>query len=159
MNLSLRVLDAIPHVALEGVKVRIAVGGSNPHRALLEEGALRTDGCVELLHDVQNMAELIAWADVGLAAAGSVSWEICVLGLPSILIPVAENQLAAANNLMQRGAALTIQPDCTAQQIADAIRELMLSEASRTAISQNARALLDMDGSRRVVAAILSSSH
>jgi UDP-2,4-diacetamido-2,4,6-trideoxy-beta-L-altropyranose hydrolase len=156
-NFSLQVLKAIPFVAIEGMNARLIIGGSSPHRACLQENASRIGGYVELLNDVRNMAEVIAWADVAIAAAGSVSWEVCVLGLPSLLIPVADNQIGSATELERCGAARILQPDVATQQIADNLRELMLSAAGRRALSENARALLDGDGSQRVVDAILSS--
>ena len=38
------------------------------------------------------MAELMADSDFSIGAAGSTSWERCALGVPSILVSIAENQ-------------------------------------------------------------------
>jgi UDP-2,4-diacetamido-2,4,6-trideoxy-beta-L-altropyranose hydrolase len=157
-NVTLRVLEALRQVGVDDLCVRVAVGGSNPHRALLVAHSGRVHGSVEFLDDVANIAELIAWADVGVAAAGTISWEICALGLPSVLITVAENQLRAAADLAQRGAALVISTDCNPEKIAKGIRELMQSPDLREKMSRTARALLDVDGARRVVATMLESS-
>jgi len=159
MNLSVRILRALPNISIEGFATKLVIGGSNPHRELLEENVARISAHVELLHDVQNMAEPIAWADVAVAAAGTVSWEICALGLPSLLIPVAENQLNAASALGQHGAARILPTDAGPDQIAESIRELMLSRSTRETIAGNARALLDAQGARRVVAAMLASDN
>jgi UDP-2,4-diacetamido-2,4,6-trideoxy-beta-L-altropyranose hydrolase len=158
LNYTKRVLQALPFVAIEGMIARVVIGGSSPHRASLEESASHIGGCVELLNDVGNMAEVITWADIGVAAAGTVSWEICVLGLPALLIPVADNQCAAAADLERRGAARILQPDCGIRQISESIRDLMLSSSAREMLSKSARSLLDTGGSERVVAAILSKT-
>jgi UDP-2,4-diacetamido-2,4,6-trideoxy-beta-L-altropyranose hydrolase len=158
-NLTPRVLQALEQIDIEHMNVRIAIGGSNPHRASLEKSASQISGCVELLNDVQNMAELIASADVGVAAAGTVSWEICALGLPSLLVPVADNQMRAAEELGRLGAALILRPTFGLTEIASTLRELMQSASSREKISARARALLDLDGPGRVVAEILASSN
>lgn len=42
-------------------------------------------------------------ADISIGACGSTSWERCCLGLPSIVITVAENQKPIAKELHRRG--------------------------------------------------------
>jgi UDP-2,4-diacetamido-2,4,6-trideoxy-beta-L-altropyranose hydrolase len=64
-----------------------------------------------LLHvDTPHMARLTAEADIGIGAPGSTTWERCVLGLPSILVILADNQRAAAQAMADRGAALVLDP-------------------------------------------------
>ncbi|GGO85145.1 hypothetical protein GCM10011348_33020 [Marinobacterium nitratireducens] len=54
------------------------------------------------------MAQLMADSDLAISAAGATSWERCCLGLPSILVVVAENQRLVGRNLDLFGAALQI---------------------------------------------------
>jgi UDP-2,4-diacetamido-2,4,6-trideoxy-beta-L-altropyranose hydrolase len=62
-----------------------------------------------LLHvDTPHMARLTAEADIGIGAPGSSTWERCVLGLPSILVVLADNQRPAARAMAEREAALVI---------------------------------------------------
>lgn len=62
-----------------------------------------------MLHiDTPHMARLTAEADIGIGAPGSSTWERCVLGLPSVLVILAENQRPAARALAERGAALVV---------------------------------------------------
>ena len=44
------------------------------------------------------MDELMAWCDVAIAAGGTTTWELCCLGVPAILVDVAENQTAVAQH-------------------------------------------------------------
>jgi spore coat polysaccharide biosynthesis predicted glycosyltransferase SpsG len=62
-----------------------------------------------VLHiDSPHMARLTAEADIAIGAAGSSTWERCTLGLPTLMVVLAENQRAAARTLAERGAALTL---------------------------------------------------
>ena len=54
------------------------------------------------------MARLTAEADIGIGAPGSSTWERCVLGLPSVLVVLAENQRPAARAMAELGAALVV---------------------------------------------------
>jgi spore coat polysaccharide biosynthesis predicted glycosyltransferase SpsG len=47
------------------------------------------------------MAQAMADSDLAIGAAGSTSWERCCLGLPTLMIVLAENQEQAAKFLVQ----------------------------------------------------------
>ena len=66
----------------------------------------RRDPRLTLHVDTPHMARLTAEADIGIGAAGSSVWERCVLGLPSAMVVLAENQRPAAAALAERNAAL-----------------------------------------------------
>jgi UDP-2,4-diacetamido-2,4,6-trideoxy-beta-L-altropyranose hydrolase len=55
-----------------------------------------------------KIARLTAEADIGIGAPGSSTWERCVLGLPSVLVVLAENQRPAARAMAELGAALVV---------------------------------------------------
>lgn len=59
----------------------------------------------QILVGVDNMAQLMADSDLAIGAAGATSWERCCLGLPSIMLVVANNQLKVAKALEEVGAA------------------------------------------------------
>ena len=53
-----------------------------------------------LYHQVSNMADLMATADLAVGGGGSTTWERCCLGLPSLAVIMADNQsdlIAAAD--------------------------------------------------------------
>jgi UDP-2,4-diacetamido-2,4,6-trideoxy-beta-L-altropyranose hydrolase len=84
------------------LEIDVVVGASNPNREILQKmaSAMRKTS----LHvQVSNMAELIAKADIGIGAGGSVHWERCCLGLPSIITTIADNQIETTNALAKNG--------------------------------------------------------
>lgn len=62
----------------------------------------------EVVVDAQNMAKLMADADVAIGAAGSTAWERCCLGLPTITLVLAENQRGGAEALAAAGAIIQL---------------------------------------------------
>jgi UDP-2,4-diacetamido-2,4,6-trideoxy-beta-L-altropyranose hydrolase len=85
----------------------IVLGSASPSAAGLAKVARRDPRL--LLHvDTPHMARLTAEADIGVGAAGSTTWERCVLGLPSVLVVLADNQRAAARAIAEQGAALVL---------------------------------------------------
>jgi spore coat polysaccharide biosynthesis predicted glycosyltransferase SpsG len=52
------------------------------------------------------MAALMAKADLAIGAAGGTSWERCCMGLPTIMLCLADNQREIARTLQSAGAGL-----------------------------------------------------
>lgn len=61
-------------------------------------------------HDfVENMAELMLNHDIAIGAPGTTSWERACLGLPSVIIPLADNQATICDQLVHYGAAIHVE--------------------------------------------------
>lgn len=152
------ILSAIADSSIDGLQIRVVVGGSAQNRCDVAESAARFPGRVEVMPNVANMAELMAWADVAVAGAGTTCWEMCLLGLPAILVVVAGNQRFIAEHLAGIGAAVNAGPaellDCSS--LAQVTAELLDNRDRRLKMSQAARQLVDGLGSERVRAALLN---
>ena len=57
----------------------------------------------------KNMAELMVEHNIGIGAAGTTSFERACVGLPSLLIPIAENQKENCKNLVKAGVGRAVQ--------------------------------------------------
>ena len=87
---ALAALDAFPQLS-----VTITMSRISPSRASVEQQiASRPQARLQL--DSPDMARLIRDADLAIGAGGMSAWERCCLGLPSLLVPVAENQQQSA---------------------------------------------------------------
>jgi UDP-2,4-diacetamido-2,4,6-trideoxy-beta-L-altropyranose hydrolase len=159
-NVTARVIQALNLVKTEGLEATVVVGGSNPHYETLQKAAEGFAGAIRLQRDVSNMPELMAWADVAISGAGTTCSEMCVLGLPAILIDLAENQRPIALALERRVIAIHIggSADVTPAAIADKLEWLLFSTENRAAMSCRARLLVDGRGSGRVLSSVLSGN-
>jgi UDP-2,4-diacetamido-2,4,6-trideoxy-beta-L-altropyranose hydrolase len=155
-NVTAIVIHALQLASIKGLEAIIVIGASNPHVESLERAASQSQANVSVLKDVTNMAEHMAWADVAISGAGSTCWEMCLLGLPALLIDLAENQRAVAKELDRRGAAIHLGGTDNAfpEKIADKLRWLLDSNEIRTALSMQARELVDGKGAERVISAM-----
>src|SRR5712692_1901785 len=105
-NVTERVVRAI--LAQPSLKAIVVVGGSNPHLLQLRELVVGAQQNVQLVENVPNMPELMSKTDVAISGAGTTSLEMCFLGLPALLIVLADNQRSAAEELNRRGAAINL---------------------------------------------------
>jgi len=154
-NVTLRVVETL--MSVRSFAVQIVVGGSNPHLAHLRA---RLEACgpgLRLVHDASEMAELMAWADVAISAAGTAAWEMAFMGLPSLLIVLAENQERIASALSDAGAALNLgrAQDLRSEDIRDRLNSVTASKEILRKMSTSGRALIDVRGAERVLAAML----
>ncbi|WP_309606169.1 UDP-2,4-diacetamido-2,4,6-trideoxy-beta-L-altropyranose hydrolase [Phenylobacterium sp.] len=101
-----RVVERLrPRIGEAGLDV--VLGGEAPSLPGLTKIA-RRDTRIALHVDSPHMARLTAEADIAVGAAGSSTWERCTLGLPTLMVVLAENQRAAAQALAERDAALVV---------------------------------------------------
>jgi spore coat polysaccharide biosynthesis predicted glycosyltransferase SpsG len=94
-----------------------------------------------LKQNVTNMPEWMAWADLAIAAGGSTNWELALMGLPSVIITVAENQSAFAKHgripiaqqLGKMGISISLgwHQKLTVKQLTTAISELLSTPKQR----------------------------
>lgn len=155
-NVTARAMEALSLLRLENFEATVVVGGSNPNLKLLERAAEQASARIRICGGVSNIAELMAWADVAVSAAGSICWELCLLALPALLIDVASNQTAVAHELQRLGCALHLggSRDVSAQKIAEELARLLRSEEERRSLSCRARGLVDGRGAGRVMTAL-----
>jgi UDP-2,4-diacetamido-2,4,6-trideoxy-beta-L-altropyranose hydrolase len=154
-NFTERAIAALNLPGDQNLEAVVVAGGNNAKFESLEH--LAAAGKKITLHrNVSNMAELMAWADVAISAAGTTCWELCLMGLPSLLVDVAENQTAVARELNGRGCAIHLgnSRNVSAEKIAGQLKDLLLSKQSRETMSQRCRGLIDGQGAQRVVSAL-----
>ncbi len=81
-NITLRVMKALAAVKIQGLQAVVVSGGANPHIGSLQKAATQLVGKVDLVSNISNMPERMAWADVGIIAAGGTLWELLCMGCP-----------------------------------------------------------------------------
>lgn len=89
--------------------ITVVMGATAPWIKDVQQQANEMPWITEVVVGINNMAELMANSDLAIGAAGSTSWERCCLGLPTVMICMAENQYVIAKDLHNLGAAISIQ--------------------------------------------------
>jgi UDP-2,4-diacetamido-2,4,6-trideoxy-beta-L-altropyranose hydrolase len=152
-NVTLKVIQALQLINVNDLEVIVVVGGSNPHYEMLQKEIATSNISIFLQQNVNNMPELMSWADIAIAAGGSTNWELAFMGLPSLVITLADNQKAIAEYLGKIGLANSLgwYDKITIDELALAINKLLDSYILRKEMSQVGQKLIDGLGSIRVV--------
>ena len=156
---TMRVLEAVTRLGAKDVRVTAVLGGLNPHRDEIERKFRRVPN-VELRRQVVDMAALMVDADLAVGAGGISNWERCCLGLPSLVVSVAQNQIEPAEMTARKGACVYLgeAADLTGTDLHHALSELLGSEAQRGKLSQGGLALVDGRGCERIADEMLATS-
>jgi spore coat polysaccharide biosynthesis predicted glycosyltransferase SpsG len=103
------------------------------------------------------MPALMAWADLALTAGGSTCWELAHLGVPMLIVSLAENQLRVAHALQLAGAAVYVGDhlSLTAASITEILDRVRAAPELRRRLSSQASQLIDGQGAARVVNRLL----
>ncbi|BAW97774.1 glycosyltransferase family 28 protein (plasmid) [[Synechococcus] sp. NIES-970] len=155
-NVTLKAIHALQQIKNTELDILVVVGGTNPHYVQLQEAVQTMTLNLRLVKNVANMPELMAWADLAIAAGGSTNWELAFMGLPTVVITLADNQRDIAQKLDQLGVVINLgwHLDVTKGAIAQAVSHLLQNSQQQQAMSQKAQQLIDGKGSQRVIEAM-----
>jgi len=106
-NVTEQVLHALCNCTLpRELHITVVMGAHAPWLEQVQTTANTMPRPTRVLVNVTHMAELMTSSDLCIGAAGGTAWERCCLGLPSLILALADNQQAGALALHMNGAAL-----------------------------------------------------
>ena len=149
-NYTGRAVGALSEIDIPDLYVDVVIGAQHPCREQIEAACAQHGFICHVQTD--RMAELMASADLAIGAGGSASWERCCLGLPALLVALADNQINIAKALDSIGACVYIGTIETASTpiIRGAIIDLLSAKDRLKILSEKAYSLVDGMGVGRI---------
>jgi UDP-2,4-diacetamido-2,4,6-trideoxy-beta-L-altropyranose hydrolase len=125
-------------------RITVVVGVAAPWLGDVRRQVQNMPWETQVLVGVTNMAQLMADSDLAIGAAGATSWERCCLGLPTIMLVLAENQLKVAEGLKQAGAAALITTVSNLETELPGLLSVLVSTPRKLhAMSESSAAIVD----------------
>jgi len=154
-NATGQVLQALKTCALPThCRITVVMGLTAPWLQNVQQLASQMPWPTDVVVNVNDMAQRMVDSDLAIGAAGSTSWERCCLGLPTLMVMLAENQRLGTRALEASQAARLIGAvSDIAMQLPLAVAELIESER-RSRMSQAAGAVTDGRGVEKVLNAM-----
>ena len=100
-NVTGRIVGALLDLHNPDLQLDVVMATGNPHAETVRE-RVAGHSRVTLHNGLPTLAPLMARADLAIGASGASSWERLCLGLPAIVLTMAENQRAIAEELNRR---------------------------------------------------------
>lgn len=150
-NFTTTTLLAIAKFGLDKFLVDVVIGTEHPFPELIVSMCEKFKFNIHI--QTGEMAKLMARADLAIGASGTTTWERCCMGLPSILVTLAENQVKIARDIHAYGAAIYIgsEKDVSVNQMFEAIGSINTGHHKISKLSKAAYALVDGMGTVRVI--------
>jgi UDP-2,4-diacetamido-2,4,6-trideoxy-beta-L-altropyranose hydrolase len=146
-----KVLEALQNCELPGdLRITVVMGLHAPALERVQSLAKQMRQPTDVMINVNNMAQLMVDSDLAIGAAGCTSWERCCLGLPAVIVVLAENQRKGAIALEQSGSVKLLD---SVDAIPSTLRSMLRLYATTDALrifSQNSCLVTDGQGASRV---------
>jgi len=157
-NVTLKVIKALNSLNDSGIEVKIIAGPANPNINSLEKELHNSPHAFRLLSSASNMPELMAWADIAISAGGSTCWEMAFMGLPSLIITLADNQAGIAEGLAKAGAGIDLgwHEDISIKQCTQALKEILQDKNKRSRLSEQEQKIVNGKSRQKVISAMLA---
>jgi len=159
-NATGQVLQALKGCTLpQDCRISVIMGLQAPWLQQVRAQAQAMPWPTEVLVNVSDMARRMADSDLAIGAAGSTSWERCCLGLPTLMVVLADNQKDAAVHLEHAGAAYCLTLDTQLhQQLHDRTQRLLNQPEGLNQMAIHASRITDGAGVERVMATMQTCS-
>lgn len=152
-----KVLSALSHTDLLHLAVDVVAGPNYSDYERIKDLVLNRPGTT-LHRNLPTLAGLMMRADLMIGAGGATTWERMCLGLPSLVISVAENQDAPTRSLTTDGYQKSINEGVNASIILwqRAILQLIKDQESIISLSKKSGDLVDGVGAKRIARILLN---
>lgn len=149
-NYTGRSIESLSNFGVPDLHVDVVIGAQHPCREQIKAACAQHGFICHVQTD--KMAELMAAADLAIGGGGSASWERCCLGLPALLVALADNQINIAKALDLFGAGIYVGTLKTVSVtiMRSAIVSLISTQDQLKVLSKKAYSLVDGLGVARV---------
>jgi len=158
-NETVRALEQLADAGAAGVQhVDVVVGGAAANLAAVTSLAATLPSC-RVHVQVSDIATLMSAADLCIGAGGSTMWERCCLGLPTLMVAVADHQVQFCRRLDHLGYARYIgnAAERPVEYLA-ALRAALAEPEILVAMAAKGMRLVDGQGADRVVKRMMETS-
>ncbi|KEK23385.1 UDP-2,4-diacetamido-2,4,6-trideoxy-beta-L-altropyranose hydrolase [Bacillus gaemokensis] len=155
-NETFKTLRAIQNMHNDALKIDVVVGSQNPNKKDIQ---CYCKGIPNISYycQIENIEKLMVQADLAIGAGGTTTWERCFLGLPSITITTAQNQIEVTKAVAEAGATWNIgtAETVSSETITECLTKLLTNSGKVKNMSNKALAIMCASNSDDIVKIVL----
>ncbi len=154
-NATQLVLNGLSQVDLSGVEIDVIVGAANPSPETIKSQCTKLG--FQFLHTVPDMAKRMIRSDLFIGAGGTTTWERLALGLPGLVVSIADNHVEISEDLDTAGyhQYLGKSHELSSEVISRAVNTLVQNPQPLNSFIEKGMGLVDAQGTQRVVEAMI----
>lgn len=162
MNMICSCLDAVykfSDTLFHEIKWRVVIGNYYPYENILRKFSKKNSN-IDILKNVDNMAELMSNCDLCITAASTVLYECCAMQLPTMFMIVAENQkydaeYFAKDHMMEFCGDFMHRRQDTLKNMCNILEQLIYDKKQQKRMKAQMKKIIDGYGAKRIVNALL----
>ncbi|MDF1795471.1 MAG: UDP-2,4-diacetamido-2,4,6-trideoxy-beta-L-altropyranose hydrolase [Coxiellaceae bacterium] len=156
LGLCLQTIKLMLSLDIQMPAIDVMISAMSPHTKALISYQKRSQLDLKLHIDSQFAANLMKKADLAIGSAGISAWERCSVGLPSIVLRLADNQNNVVAALNALGAIMLVSGEGQERLLSlkNAIRNVFLEPNKLQSMSNAAFRVCDASGVNRTMVAI-----
>jgi len=151
LRLSARIIAELGTFCRDEIEVRLITGDVSINRlGDYLPGDLSFQ--LQIVRFAEDYPEMVKWADLAVTAGGSSCWEFAYMGVPTVILTLADNQEGLSGELARRNVAINLgsAENLADGDIASSIKSLYLDTGKMGSFSENGKKLIDGLGAHRV---------
>jgi len=155
-NVTLKVLQALKNIDIDGFEAVCVIGGNNPHYDALKDFVETANLPVRIERDVKDMSQLMAWADVAITAGGTTCWELAFMGVPFIGLSRAKQEAILLQETTRIGMSLNMgeHQNLEPRDISEVLMRLIKDKRQRSTMISIGCLNIDELGFQRLIKAM-----
>ena len=136
-------IDALSNSAFAGLRINVVLGAQHPYLDEIKLLCLKNGYICHI--QTKQMAELMLGAELAIGAGGSATWERCCMGLPALIVSLANNQkrIAQGIDILQAGKFLDGKAKDVINEIVELVQFYSNNQDDLEMLSKNAYAATD----------------
>jgi UDP-2,4-diacetamido-2,4,6-trideoxy-beta-L-altropyranose hydrolase len=151
-NTTAQILSCLKDANMQQAKIDVVIGAANQNYDEVKR-LFHSCNAFHFFQSPPNLVEIMASADLAIASGGTTTYELCYLGTPFITVIIADNQMANAISLHERGITISIEgrDGAICRRLSESIESIYSSPKNRARMKEREVELVDGHGVDKVL--------
>ncbi|WP_286910450.1 UDP-2,4-diacetamido-2,4,6-trideoxy-beta-L-altropyranose hydrolase [Clostridium sp. UBA1652] len=141
---------------IHGININVIVGKGFENRELIEKSCKNGQN-IKLIYNPKDMRILMENADVCISSSGSTLYELASLGVPTLFVIQADNQLRLAEYMEKNQIMINLgwYYNLKEKALLDEITNIIDNQGIRLKLSADSKKIINVDGVKNIVQKII----
>lgn len=141
---------------IHGININIIVGKGFENKELVEESCKNNQN-INLIYNPKDMRILMESADICISSSGSTLYELASLGVPTLFIIQADNQLRLAEYMEKNQIMINLgwYYNLKEKALSDQVINIINHQEIRLKLSSDSKKIINVDGVKNIVKKII----
>lgn len=141
---------------IPGININVIVGKGFENRELIEESCKNGQN-IKLIYNPKDMRILMESADVCISSSGSTLYELASLGVPTLFVIQADNQLRLAEYMEKNKIMINLgwYYNLKEKALLDELINIIDNQGIRLKLSADSKKIINVDGVKNIVKKII----